>query len=106
MSDFFESRVKNLDSKEEKKKSSPATKRSHKKSAKICTLEDSDSSVVESSEKSSVEHRPNRKYCILYGKCSRLMDNCKDLRVVINKHKQKKRGVSRSMENIIRHSML
>ena len=48
------------------------------------------SSVVESSEESTVECRPNSYYCILHGKCSHSMDSCKDLRTMIIKHKQKK----------------
>ena len=48
MSEFFETRVDNLEPKEDKKKSSAATKKSHKKDTKK-KREDSDSSVVESS---------------------------------------------------------
>ena len=36
-------------------------------------------------------HRPNRKYCILHGKCSHSIDNCKDLRAIVKKYKQKQK---------------
>ena len=48
MTDFFETRVENLEPKEDKKKSSVAAKKS-KKSLKKRKLEDSNSSVVDSS---------------------------------------------------------
>ena len=54
-------------------------------------MEDSDSSVLESSEESTDARRPIRIYCILHGKCSHSTDNCKDLRAMVNKHKQKKK---------------
>ena len=50
MSDFFETRVENLKPKEEKKKSSAVAKKSFKK-VKKRIREDSNSSVLESSEK-------------------------------------------------------
>ena len=90
MTDFFGTRVENLEHKEDKKKSSAATKKS-KKFLKKRKREDSDSSVVESSEESTKASRPTRKYCILYGKCSHSTNNCKDLRVMVIKHKQKKK---------------
>ena len=68
MSDFFETRVENLEPKEEKKKYSAAAKRS-KKNSKKRKREDSYSGVVESSEESTVERRL---YCNLYGECSDL----------------------------------
>ena len=52
---------------------------------------DSNTSVVESSEESTETRRPTRKYCILHGKCNHSTDNCKDLRAMVNKHKQKKK---------------
>ena len=61
VTDLFETRVENLEPKEEKKKSSAAAMKSHKKSSKKFKHKDSDSSVVESNEESSIEHRPNRK---------------------------------------------
>ena len=86
MSDFFETRVENLDAKERKKKSSVAAKKS-KKSHNKRKREDSNSIVVESSEESTKACRLSRKYCILYGKWNHSMDNCKDLRAMVNKHK-------------------
>ena len=90
MTGFFETRVENLEQKEDKKKSSVASKKNKKFHIKR-KMEDSDPSVVESSEESTKVHRPTRKYCILRGKCSHLTDNCKDLRAMINKYKQKKK---------------
>ena len=104
MTDFFETKVKNLVPKEEKK-SSAAAKKSHKKSTKKRKREDSDSSIVESSEEPFVECWPDWKYCILHGKCTHSTDNCKDLCAMVNKHKKKKRGVSRPMEKTKRNSM-
>ena len=101
MTDFFETRVENLDPQEEKKKSSAAAKKTLKKFLKNRKQEDSDSSVIESSEEFSVEHLPNRKYCSLHGKCSHSTDNCEDLRAMVNKHNNKKR-VSRLTERTTR----
>ena len=50
----------------------------------------SGSSVVESSEEPTRARRPNKKYCILYDKCSNYTDNYKDRRAMVSKHKQKK----------------
>ena len=50
MTDFFETRAKNLEPKKEKKKSFAAAKQFNKKNWKKMKLEDSNSSVVESSE--------------------------------------------------------
>ena len=63
MSDFFATRVDNLEPKEEKKKCSAAANKSHKK-IKKWKREDSDSSIVESNEESTEARRPNKK--ILY----------------------------------------
>ena len=52
---------------------------------------DSDSIVVKLSEESSVEHRANRKYCILHGKCSHSLQKCKGLHATVIKHKQMRR---------------
>ena len=95
MTDFYKTRVENLEPKEEEKESSAAAKKSHNRSATKRKQEDSDSSVIESSKETSIERRSNRKYCISYGKCSHSTGNCKDLRTMFNKHKQKKRGDSR-----------
>ena len=88
MTDFFETRVENLEPKEEKKKSSAAAKK-NKKSNQKRKRDDSDSSLVESSEESTKARRPTKKYCILHGKCSHSMDNCKYLFAMVNKHKRK-----------------
>ena len=82
MSDFFEPRVKNLEPKEDKKIVS-SCKKSHKKTKR----EDSDSSVVKSSEELTEAHHLNKKYCILHSKYTHSMDNCKDLRAMVSKHK-------------------
>ena len=89
MSEFFESRVKNLEPKEDKKKSS-ATSRKTLEKIKKRHREDSDSSVVESSEESTKALHPSKKYCILQGKRRHSTDCCKDLCTMVNKHKQKK----------------
>ena len=100
MSDFFETRVENLELKEKKKKSSVAAKTTNKKSLKKRKREDPDSSIIESSEESTIEHQPNMKYCILYNKCSHYMDNYKDLHVMINENNQKKKRNYKNYENI------
>ena len=92
MTDFSETRVENLEPKENKETSSAAAKKlKDKKSIKKRKQEDSDSSVIESSKDSSVEHRPVNKYCILHGKYT-------DLYTMVNKHIQKKRGISSFMK--------
>ena len=90
MSGFFETRVENLEPKEAKKKSSAATKKSLKKNQKR-KREHSNSSAVEFSKESTEARRPNKKYCILDGKCSHYTDSYKDLRAMVNKHKKKKK---------------
>ena len=87
--DIFETRVENMEPKEDKKKFSAAAMRS-KKSIKKKNREDSDSSVVESSKESTKAYFSNKKYCILHGKCSHCTDSFKDPRAMVNKHKQKK----------------
>ena len=99
MTDFFDTRVEHLKSKEDKKKSSSVdNKGKENNSNKKRKQADSDSSVIESSWESSVKDRTIKKYCILYGKCSHSTDNCKDLRGTVNKHKQKNRRILRFME--------
>ena len=90
MTDFIETRVENLEPKEDMKKFSVASKKA-KKTLKKRIREASDSSVVESSDESTKARHPTRKYCILHGKCSHSTDNCKDLRAMVNKHKRKKK---------------
>ena len=85
MTDFFETRVENLELKEEKK---------------------TDSSVLESSKDFSMEHRKIFIYCILHGECSHSIDLCKDLWAMVNKHKQKKRRISRTKKRATKNSML
>ena len=60
MTVFFETRVENLEPKEDRKKSSAASKKA-KKSTKKRKKEDSDSSVVESREESTEARSPNKK---------------------------------------------
>ena len=95
MTDIFETRVENFEPNEEKQKSSAAAKKTNKKRHKKRKWDDSDSSFVESSEESTVERHPNRKYCILHSKCSYSTDNCMDLNAMINKLKQGGEVVSR-----------
>ena len=90
MSVFFETRIENVEPKDDRKKSSTAAKKS-KKSHKKRKREDSEPNVVESSKESTEARRPTRKYCILHGKCSHSTDNYKDLRTMVIKHKQKKK---------------
>ena len=61
MTDFFETRVENLELKEDRTKISAASKRA-KKSYKKRKMEHSDSSVVEFSKKSTEARRPTREY--------------------------------------------
>ena len=67
---------------------------SHKKKKR----EDTDSSIVESSEESTEARCPNKKYCILHGECSNSTDNCNDLRAMVSKQKQKKKKVLQTMK--------
>ena len=88
MTNIFETRVKNIASKEEREKSSaPAKKPKDKLLIKKRRQEDPNSSVVESSQDASLKHRPFKTYCIIHGKCSHTMDKNKDMRAMINKHK-------------------
>ena len=59
--------------------------------AKKRKREDSDSSVVESSEESTKGRRQSKKYCILHGKCLHFTANFKDLFAMLNMHKSKKK---------------
>ena len=54
-------------------------------------MEDSDPSVVESSDVSTENCRPTRKYYILHGKCSHSTDNCRHLRAMVKKQKQREK---------------
>ena len=67
MTDFFKTMVEHLEPKEDKKKSSTGAKKyKEKKSTKKWKRADSGSSVVESNEESSVEHKHVNKYCIRF----------------------------------------
>ena len=90
MTNFYETRVAKLEPKEDRRKSSATSKKTNKAHTKR-KREDSDSSVVEPSEESTEARRPTRKYCILHRKCSHSTDNCKDLRAMVKKHKQRKK---------------
>ena len=91
MTDFFETRVKNLKPKEDEKKSSAVSKKKKdNKSIKKQKRVDSTASVVETSEE-SVHHRFRKTYCILYRICSHTTNKCKNLKVLINKQKQKEK---------------
>ena len=87
MTDFFQTKVENLEPKKEKKKSSADAKKTNKQRAWKRKREDFDSSIIESSEESTVELSPNRKYCILHGKFTHSTDNCKDLCAMVSKQK-------------------
>ena len=91
MSDFFETRIENLEPREDRKKALVTSKKS-KKSHKQGKRENSDFSVVESSEESTEARLPTRKYCILHGKCSHSADNCKGLLAMVNKRKKQQRA--------------
>ena len=90
MIDFFETRVENLEPKEDRKMSSSASKKP-RKALKKRKREDSDSSVIESSDESTEARFPTRKYCILHGKCSHSTAYYKVLRAMVVKHKQRKK---------------
>ena len=81
MTNFFETRVENLEPKEEKKSSAAAKKSKENSYLEKRKKDDSGSSDVESSKDSSVEH-------ILHGKFSRTTDYCKE-RAIIKKYSQK-----------------
>ena len=109
MTDFFETRVEILEPREDRKNYSAAAKRSLKK-AKKRKREDSNSSDVESSEESTEALYASKKYCILHSKCSDSTDSCKDLRAMVNNHKQKKKKNKKknsgTKERATRNSMI
>ena len=54
--------------------------------------DDCDSSVMVSSEESSIDYKLVAKNnCVLHEKCSHTTDNCKDLGSMNNKHKKKRK---------------
>ena len=86
MTDYFETRVENLDPKEEKQKPSVISKKLKKSfsTKKKRKRADSDPSVVESSEEFITEHRSFKKNCVLHGKCNHSVDQCKNLRTLVS----------------------
>ena len=93
MNDFVATRIENLKPKEERKKSSAASKKpKDKKYTKERKQEDSDSSDIKSSKDSSVEHKPVKRYCILHWKWSHSTGYYKDLLTMANNHKQTKKS--------------
>ena len=91
MSDYFETRVENLEPKEEKKKSLAAVEKpKDEKFTKKRKRVDSNFNVVESRKEYSVEHKTTKKYCILSAKCRYSTDICKNLCATVIKYKQRK----------------
>ena len=94
MTDFFETRVENLELRKDKKKSSASYKKKReKKYNKKTNWDDSKSSVVEFNEEILVEHRPIEKYCTIYWKCSHGTDKCKNLKTLKNKQKKYSKSI-------------
>ena len=52
--------------------------------------DDSNSSIVESSEETLFEHIAVKKFCILHDKCSHTTDKFKVLEAMVTKHKKGK----------------
>ena len=50
---------------------------------------DSNSTFLDSSEESLVEHRQVKEYCILQGKFNHTMDKCKHLKALVKQHWEK-----------------
>ena len=75
--DFFETRVENLEPKEDKERSSAASKKPLKKFKKS-KREDFDSNIVEPSKESTEARHPRKKYFILHGKWSHSTVSYKD----------------------------
>ena len=95
MTDFFETRVENLEHKQEKKNLQQLPRNQRKNLSRIGNEKFSTpSNVVESNEESSVKHKPVRKYCVLHEKRSQSSYKCEDRRTMVNKHKHKKREIS------------
>ena len=91
MTDFFVTRIENLEPKEDKKKYSVAVrKKKDKKALHKRKWADSKSRVEESREDSSIEHRHSKKVCIQNRSYSHSTDTCKDLQVMINKYRHRK----------------
>ena len=75
MSDFFETRVENLEPKDDRKNLLHLPRKIFRKSRRGKVY---NSRVVESSKESTETSHPRKKYCNLHRKCSHSMDNCKD----------------------------
>ena len=78
MTDFFESRCENLESKKKTKKEKKASKKS--KSVQF----DTDDSSEDEKPKSST-----KKYCAYHGVCSHTSDSCETLKALIRREKKK-----------------
>ena len=91
MINFLNRGQKILEPIKDKKKSSTTSSKlnNERKNHKKRQQENSDSSVVELSKESYVEHMPVRKCCILHKKCNHITDNYKDLKVITLKHKKR-----------------
>ena len=85
MSDFFETRVENLEPKEDRNNLQQLPRKALRKLRKG-KEKTPIYIVVESSEESTKAYRPSKKYCILHGKCSHSTESCKDLHAMVNKH--------------------
>ena len=100
MSDLFETRVENLEPKEDKKNfqqlpRNPRIRSPPKKRKRVGF----DVRVVKLSGESSLEHRPVRMYCILYWKCRLTTDNCKNLCAMVDKHKKEEKEMFQVLRN-------
>ena len=102
MGDFFETKVENLERKEQKKNLQQPPRNPARKVSRIAKQKDSNSSVVESSKESTEARSPSKKHCISNVKCSHSIDSCEDLRAMINKYKQKKKKNSGTKERTTR----
>ena len=101
MTDFFETRVENLEPKTERQKSFVASKKLKKNSSKKWKRKkaDSNSSIIESSEESIQEQGSSRKYFILRGKCNHITDQYKNLHTLVSQHKKKPKFKSPQKSN-------
>ena len=103
--EMSETRVENLETKEDRKKSSASSKKS-KKTLKKRKRKDSDSSFVEFSKESTKARHPTRKYCMLHEKCSHSTDNCNDLRAMVKNISKEKRNHTRNTQRTTKSLML
>ena len=90
MIDFFETRVENLNPKED---SASSKKKIKERKSNWRIWDVSESNVVDSSEESSVDYQSvGRKYYVLHGKCNQITNNSKDLKSMDRKPKKKKKN--------------